>query len=179
MSKKDLQFIISKIRHIPDFPKKGILFHDITTLLQDSGSFNITCKLLKKQLKDLKFTKIVAIESRGFIFGAVLAYLLKKSFVLVRKAGKLPAKTIQQEYALEYGTAKIEIHRDAITKGDKVIIFDDLLATGGTMLAACKLIEKLGGKVVGCSFIINMPDLKGAQKLKKYPIYSLIEFSGD
>lgn len=176
---KATQFIISKIRHIPNFPKKGILFHDITTLLKDPQAFALTCKLLQKQLKNIHFDKIVAIESRGFIFGAILAYLFKKSFVLVRKAGKLPAQTIQQEYDLEYGTAKIEIHRDDISRGDKVILFDDLLATGGTMLAACRLVEKLGGKIVACSFIIKMPDIGGYKKLKKYRTHYLMEFNGE
>jgi len=177
--KKPTEIIASKIRHIPDFPKKGILFHDVTTLIKDYKALNLACQMLYAKVRHLKIDAVAGIESRGFVFGAILATKFKKGMVMIRKEGKLPAKKIYAHYEREYGPCKIEVHIDAIKKGDKVLIVDDLLATGGSMMAACKLIEKLGGKVAACVFLIEMPDLKGRDKLKKYPIYRLVEFMGE
>lgn len=169
----------SKIRTIPDWPKKGIMFRDITTLLHDKDAFRYAMDEFFNRYKDEEIDIVVGIESRGFIFGSVLAYLLGKSFVPVRKEGKLPHKTMKQEYTLEYGNAVIEIHKDAIKKGQKVLIVDDLIATGGTLKATIKLVEQLGGEVVECAFLVELPDLKGREKLKGYNIFSLMEFEGD
>lgn len=171
--------IKAKIRAIPNWPKDGILFRDITTLIKDPDGFKDTCNILYEQYKDQEIDIIAGIESRGFIFGAVLAYLLNKSFVPIRKPGKLPAECVCQEYELEYGTDKIEIHKDAINEGDLVLIADDLLATGGTMKAACQLIESLGGKVVGCAFVVELSDLKGRDKLEGYKLFKLVDFEGE
>lgn len=164
------------IRSIPDFPQNGILFRDITTLLQEPQVFRHTVDALVEKYKDVKIDKVVSVEARGYIFGGALAYLLECGFVPVRKPGKLPAETISLEYTLEYGKNTVEIHKDAIKTGEQVLVFDDLLATGGTMQATCKLVEKLGGTVVGCAFIINLTALKGVEKLKQYDIFSLIEY---
>jgi adenine phosphoribosyltransferase len=171
--------IKAKIRAIPNWPKDGIMFRDITTLIKDPRGFKDTCDILYKQYRNKDIDIIAGIESRGFIFGAVLAYLLNKSFVPIRKPGKLPAECICQEYELEYGTDKIEVHKDAIGAGDKVLIADDLLATGGTMKAACQLIESLGGEVVGCAFVVELTDLKGREKLTGYELFKLVEFEGE
>ena len=168
----------SKIRTVPDWPKKGIMFRDITTLLQDKEAFKYAMDKFYERYKDKEIDIVVCIESRGFIFGAALAYLLGVSFVPVRKEGKLPHKTMKQEYALEYGNAIVEIHTDAIKQGQKVLICDDLIATGGTVSATIKLVELLGGKVVECAFLVELPDLKGREKLKGYNMFSLIEFEG-
>ena len=166
------------IRNIPDFPKKGIIFRDITTLIKDGPAFREAVDKLYERYKDMEIDLVVGIESRGFIFGSVLAYKLRVGFVPVRKAGKLPAKTIREEYDLEYGKDVVEIHADAISKGQKVLIVDDLIATGGTVAAAARLVERLGGEVVENCFIIGLPDLKGKEKLKKYKYFSLIDFEG-
>jgi adenine phosphoribosyltransferase len=171
--------IKSKIRTVPDFPIKGIMFRDITTLLQDKEGFREVCNKLYERYKDKKIDAVVGIESRGFIFGSVLAYLLNVGFVPIRKPGKLPFKTIKEEYQLEYGKDAVEIHEDAIKENDRVLIIDDLIATGGTIMAAAKLVEKLGGKVVELAFVVELPDLKGREKLKEYEIYSMVEFEGD
>jgi len=169
---KDLK---SLIRTIPDFPKKGILFRDITPVLQNGEAFRKVILTFKKETpKDI--TKVVAIESRGFIFGASLAYLLGVGFVPIRKSGKLPWKKVKIDYDLEYGTDTIEIHEDAIEKGEKVVLVDDLLATGGTAFASCKLIEKCGGIVKKILFLVELEELKGREKLKEYNIFSLIKF---
>lgn len=169
---KDLK---SLIRTIPDFPKKGILFRDITPILQNGDAFKEVIKIFKKETpKDI--TKVVAIESRGFIFGASLAYLLGVGFVPIRKSGKLPWKKVKMDYDLEYGTDTIEIHEDAIKKEEKVVLIDDLLATGGTALASCKLIEKCGGIVEKILFLVELVDLNGREKLKDYDVFSLIKF---
>ena len=168
----------SKIRTVPNWPKKGVMFRDITTLLQDKKAFKYAIDKLYEQYKDKKIDVVVGIESRGFIFGATLAYLLGASFVPVRKEGKLPHKTINQEYALEYGNAVVEIHEDAIQKGQKVLIVDDLIATSGTALATIKLVELLGGEIVECAFLVELIDLKGREKLKNYNMFSLIKFEG-
>lgn len=164
------------IRSIPDFPKKGILFKDITTLLNNKKAFRASINELTKVLKKKKIDYIVAAESRGFIFGGALAYKLGCGFVPVRKPGKLPFKTHRHTYSLEYGTDSLEIHRDAFPKGAKVLVLDDLLATGGTALALIKLVKKLKGKISAVLFLIELTDLKGKKKLKGYPVYSLIKF---
>ncbi|MCG2717455.1 MAG: adenine phosphoribosyltransferase [Nanoarchaeota archaeon] len=167
----------SKIRDVPNFPKEGIVFKDITTLLQDPKAFRQSIEQLKEHYKDQQIDVIVGPESRGFIFGIVLAYELGVSFVPIRKPGKLPAETLSQEYVLEYGTDKIEIHKDSIEKGKKVLVVDDLLATGGTSEAASKLIKKLEGDIVGFAFLIELCFLKGREKLKGYNVYSLIDYN--
>lgn len=169
----------SKIRTIPHWPKQGVMFRDITTLIKNPEAFDYAISQFKEHCQNKNIQKIAGIESRGFIFGAALARELGLPFILIRKKGKLPAETVSQEYALEYGTDKIEIHKDAVDEGDNVLIVDDLLATGGTASAACKLIEKLNGKVAGCAFVIDLPELKGKEKLKDYPVFNLIEFEGE
>jgi adenine phosphoribosyltransferase len=163
------------IRNVPDFPIKGIQFKDITTLLKQPGVFSAAVDAMLSPFTDEKLQKIVGIESRGFIFGAALAYKLDIGFVPVRKPGKLPAKTHAEEYELEYGTDSLEIHTDAIEKDENVLVVDDLLATGGTAAAACRLVEKLGGKVVGVSFLIELEALNGRDKLKPYRLHSVMK----
>ena len=167
------------IRSIRDFPIKGIMFRDITTLLKDPVAVKETLNQLLAFSKEQKINKVIGIESRGFIFGAMLATELKAGFVPVRKPGKLPAEKESQTYQLEYGLDKIEVHKDAISKGEKVLIHDDLLATGGTAEAACKLIEKLGGEVVQISFIIELAFLHGREKLRNYKVNSLITYEDE
>jgi adenine phosphoribosyltransferase len=173
--------IKSKIRTVPHYPKQGIQFRDITTLLKDPVGFRATIDELAQRYADMKIDKIAGIEARGFIFGAALAYALGKGFVPIRKKGKLPAETIGHDYALEYGTDRIEIHTDAISKGEKILLVDDLIATGGTAEAACVLIEKMGGKIVECCFIIDLPDIGGRARLEKHghKVFALCEFEGD
>ncbi|MFO0754462.1 MAG: adenine phosphoribosyltransferase [Thermodesulfovibrionales bacterium] len=175
--------IKSQIRTIPDYPKKGIMFRDITTLIKDPVGFRLVIdQLTQRYLKgDVQFDVIVGIESRGFIIGGALSYTLGKGFVPVRKSGKLPAEKISHEYALEYGTDTIEMHRDSIEKGARVLLVDDLLATGGTALASAALIEKLGGVVAEMAFIVNLPDVGGEKRLKEkgYALFALTEFEGD
>ena len=167
------------IRSIRDFPIKGVMFRDITTLLKDPAAMEETLNQLIQLTKGLKIDKVVGIESRGFIFGAMVANKLKAGFIPLRKPGKLPAETESQTYQLEYGLDKIEIHKDAINPGDKVLIHDDLLATGGTSEAACKLVDKLGGEVVQISFIIELTFLNGREKMQKYDIKSLITYDSE
>ncbi len=164
------------IRDIPDFPKKGILFKDITTLLKSKVAFKEAVDQLAELLKDKSVDYIVAAESRGFIFGAALAYRLNCGFVPVRKPGKLPAETYRHTYSLEYGEDSLEIHRDAFPPGSKILVLDDLLATGGTALASAKLVEELEGEVTAIIFLIELTFLKGRDKLKKYPVFSLIKY---
>ena len=175
--------IKSRIRTIPDHPKKGIMFRDITTLLKDSVGFRLVIENMAQRYSSggVDFDIIVGIESRGFIIGGALAYALGKGFVPIRKKGKLPGETEKQEYTLEYGTDTIEIHRDAIKPGDRVILVDDLLATGGTAMASATLVEKLGGIVQEIAFIVDLPDVGGRKKLadKGYKVFSLTEFEGD
>ncbi len=175
----NLKLIEQSIRTIPDFPKPGILFRDITTLLKDGKAFKATIDLLYKKYKNQKIDKILAVESRGFVLGSVLAYKMGKGIVLVRKKGKLPYRTVSATYSLEYGTDTLEIHEDAITPGEKVLVVDDLLATGGTVSAVLDLVKKLKGKVAGIAFVIELVDLKGRGKLKGHPIFSLIKFKGE
>lgn len=164
------------IREIPDFPKPGILFKDITPLLNDSKASKYTLDSLLELVSDLKVDKVVGIESRGFFFATLLADKLGTGFVPVRKPNKLPYSSLSQEFKLEYGTDSLEIHTDAILKGERVLIHDDVLATGGTAEAACKLVEQLGGEIVQCSFLIELSFLKGRDKLTKYNIGSLINY---
>lgn len=164
------------IRSVNDFPKKGIVFRDITTLLKDPAAIKLTLKNLFELSKDKDINKVVGIESRGFMFGVPLAERLDAGFIPIRKPGKLPAKTIKETYKLEYGSDSIEMHEDAISPGDKVLLHDDLLATGGTAAAACSLIEKLGGKIIQVSFIIELEFLNGRNKLKDYNVQSLIKY---
>lgn len=173
--------IKSRIRTVAHYPKPGIMFRDITTLLKDPVGLRITIDELARRYADMKIDKIAGIEARGFIIGAPLAYALGKGFVPIRKKGKLPAETIGHDYELEYGTDRIEIHTDAIEKGEKVLLVDDLIATGGTAEAACKLLEKIGGNIVECCFIIDLPDIGGRARLEKrgHKVFALSEFEGD
>ena len=171
--------IKSKIRTIPDWPKKNIMFRDITTLLKNPDGLKETVDLLYDRYAHKKIDKVVGIESRGFILAAPLAYRLGCGFVPVRKPGKLPAECESEEYSLEYGKDKIEIHKDAINKGDRVLIVDDLLATGGTMNAARNLVKKLEGEIVECAFVVELPDLKGREKIKGENIFSIVKFEGE
>ncbi|MBI4697568.1 MAG: adenine phosphoribosyltransferase [Nitrospirae bacterium] len=175
--------IKSRIRTIPDHPKKGIMFRDITTLIKDPVGFKLVIdSFTQRYLKNsAKFDIIAGIEARGFIIGGALSYTLGKGFVPIRKKGKLPSEVERHEYQLEYGTDTVEIHKDAIAKGAKVLLVDDLLATGGTALAAAALIEKLGGSVSEMAFIVNLPDVGGEKRLKDkgYSLFYLTEFEGD
>ncbi len=175
--------IKSKIRTIPNYPKKGIMFRDITTLIKDPVGFRLVIDSLTQRYinVDFNFDTIVGIESRGFIIGSALAYTLGKGFIPIRKKGKLPAEVVVQEYDLEYGTDRIEIHKDALRKGERVIVVDDLLATGGTALAAAALVEKLGGVVVEMAFVVDLPDVGGKKKIldKGYNVFALTEFEGE
>lgn len=164
------------IREVPDFPKKGILFYDITTLLMKPEIFNSMIDDMAKRVSDLKIDKIAAIESRGFIFGAPLATKLGKPFVPVRKPGKLPYKTIRYDYTLEYGKDAVEMHSDAVVAGDKVLLVDDLLATGGTIEAAANLVKKCGGSIAGFVFAIELEFLKGKQRLNDSRVESIIKY---
>ena len=173
--------IKSRIRTVPHWPKQGIMFRDITTLLKDPVGLQLCIDDFVKQYKEQKIDVVVGIDSRGFILGGALAYLLGKGFVPVRKKGKLPAATEKEEYALEYGTDTIEIHKDAIEAGQKVLIIDDLLATGGTAMAAANLVKKLSGEIVGLAFIVDLPDLGGRKKLEQagYSVYAQTAFEGE
>ena len=168
------------IRSIPDYPKKGILFRDITTLIKNKEAFSETIDQIIERSKKMKFHKIAAIESRGFVFASAVSYILKKPFIMLRKKNKLPAEVHSVDFELEYGTATIEVHKDSIDKNDKVLIIDDLIATGGTAEAAAKLIEMSQGKVAAFIFVINLFDLNGCELLEKkgYKVENLIEFPG-
>ena len=173
---KIVEELKNSIRDIPDFPKKGILFKDITTLLKDGTKFQEAIDCLVERYKGKKIDKVISIEARGFIFGSAIAYKLGAGLVPVRKKGKLPYETNKVEYKLEYGTDSLEIHKDAISPGDKVLLVDDLLATGGTMNAVSGLIESMGGKIVEAAFLIELTVLKGRERLKGRQVFSLIEF---
>ena len=164
------------IRSIQDYPKEGILFRDITTLLKDRDAFKLAIDKMAEQVKDKKVDLVVGAESRGFLIGSALAYKMNCGFIPVRKKGKLPYKTISEEYALEYGTDTLYMHEDAIKKGDNVLVVDDLIATGGTALAMIKMVEKLGGNVIGSSFLIELEELNGRKEIEKYPINVLIKY---
>ncbi len=166
----------SAIREIPDWPKKGILFYDVTTLLKQPGCFSDTIDALIEPFRGRKVDLVLGMEARGFIFAPTVAYALKAGFVPVRKPGKLPAATHRAEYALEYGTDCLEIHQDAIQPGQSVLIVDDLIATGGTALAVAGLAEKMGAKVVGIAFVVELSFLHGSDKLRKYDVHSLLKY---
>jgi adenine phosphoribosyltransferase len=166
------------IRTIPDFPEPGIMFRDVTSVVQDADGLKLAIDEMANLLKDTDFDVIAGAESRGFIFGMPIAYLLHKPFVLIRKAGKLPCETVSETYDLEYGTATIEIHKDAIKPGQKVVLVDDLIATGGTMKAAAHLIEQLGGEVVKMLFLIELAGLNGRGALEGYDVASVVAYEG-
>ena len=166
------------VKSIPDFPEKGIIFRDVTSVLQDADGLHMAIDQMQKKLEGVDFDIVLGPESRGFIFGVPVAYNMHKAFVPVRKKGKLPCETVSREYALEYGTAAIEIHKDAIKPGQKVVVIDDLIATGGTIEAAVKLIEKLGGEVVKVVFLMELAGLKGRERLKDYDVESVICYEG-
>ena len=173
--------IKSKIRTIQNYPIDGVMFRDITTLFKDPEGLREAINIFAERYKDMQIDKIAAIESRGFLIGAPLAYLLNVGLVLIRKPGKLPAETIKQDYKLEYGTDQIEIHIDEIKEGERVLIVDDLIATGGTVEAAVKLLQKMKGEVLECCFIIDLPEIGGSKKLESMGqnVFSLCEFEGD
>ena len=168
------------IRSIPDYPKKGILFRDITTLIKDEKAFSETINQIIDRSKKIEFNKIAAVESRGFVFASAISYILKKPFIMLRKKNKLPADVHSVDFELEYGTATIEVHKDSIEKNDRILIIDDLIATGGTAEAAAKLVSISGGEVAGFIFVINLFDLNGSDNLikKGYTVENLIEFPG-
>ena len=166
------------VRSIPDFPEPGIIFRDVTTILQDADGLALSIDGIRKEIKDLEYDMIIGPESRGFIFGVPVAYAEHKPFIPVRKKGKLPCETVSMDYDLEYGKATIEIHKDAIKPGDRVVIVDDLIATGGTIEAITKLVESLGGEIVKIAFVMELEGLKGREKLAKYDIASLIKYEG-
>jgi adenine phosphoribosyltransferase len=171
----------SHIRTIPHYPKQGIMFRDITTLLKDAIGFQLTINELVKRYTDVKIDKVAGIESRGFIIGSALAYELGKGFIPIRKKGKLPAETIGHDYELEYGSDRIEIHVDAVGKGERILLVDDLIATGGTAEAAVALIQEAGGEVVECCFVIDLPGIGGRKRLERkgQKVFSLCEFEGE
>ncbi len=173
--------IKSRIRTVPHYPKQGVMFRDITTLLKDPVGFRVTINELVNRYTGVKIDRVAGIEARGFIVGAALAFQLGVGFVPIRKKGKLPAETVGHDYELEYGTDRIEMHVDAVAKGERVLLVDDLIATGGTAEAAVKLIESMGGKVVECCFVIDLPDLGGRKRLEKHgqKVFALCEFEGD
>lgn len=166
------------VRSIPDFPEPGIIFRDITTILQDPDGLHLAIQSMQDELKDTEFDVVVGTESRGFIFGVPIAYNLHKAFVPVRKKGKLPCETVSMEYDLEYGSAVIEMHKDSIKPGQKVVLVDDLVATGGTIEAAIKLVEELGGEVVKVVFLMELAGLKGRERLKGYEVESVLCYDG-
>lgn len=170
------QQLAALIRDVPDFPKPGILFKDITTLIADPAGFKTTVDVFVARYRDQKIDKILGIESRGFIFGGAVAYALGCGFQVVRKPGKLPYKTKSATYQLEYGSDKLEIHEDAVRPGERVVLLDDLLATGGTMNAVAGLVRDLGAQVVECAFVIELEFLKGREKLGDWPVFSLVRF---
>ncbi len=167
------------VRSIADWPIPGVIFRDLTTLMSDPGAFKATCDVFYERYRDKNIDKVVGIDARGFVFGAVLAYKLGIGFVPVRKKGKLPHDTIEEVYTLEYGSGTMEIHQDAIAKGEKVVIIDDLIATGGTIGATVKLVNKLGGDIFECAFLIELPDLKGREQILDCPFFALMEFAGE
>jgi len=177
----DYDYVREHVRQVPDFPKKGILFLDITTALKDAKAFEKSMNFLYQTFKNEKIDYIAGMESRGFIYGAALANMFNVGFIPIRKPNKLPAETIKEDYTLEYGTNTIEMHKDAIKKGDRVLIVDDLLATGGTAVAACNLVERLGGEVVANAFIIELTPLKGREKIEAagHKVVSMLRYDLD
>ena len=178
---EDYNYVKEHVRIVPNFPKEGIMFLDITTAVKDAKSMQMMTDFLYEHFKDERVDYVAGIESRGFIFGAALAYKLGCGFITVRKPNKLPAKTIREDYTLEYGTNTIEIHEDALSKGDRVVVIDDLLATGGTAIAACNLIKRVGAEVVSTAFIIELDPLKGREKIEAngYKVLSMLNYDLD
>jgi adenine phosphoribosyltransferase len=179
MPKENIIKLKETIRSIVDWPIKGVVFRDLTTLMQNPDAFRESCDILYERYKDQNIDKIVGIDARGFVFGAVLAYKLGIGFIPVRKKGKLPFKTIQETYSLEYGEDTLEIHEDAVQKGDKIVIVDDLIATGGTIGATVKLVQKLGADIIECAFIVELPELNGRSQIQGCEVYSITEFEGE
>lgn len=181
LSERDFEYVREHVREVPDFPKKGILFLDVTTIVKDAKAFNKCIDFLYDKFKDEKIDYIAGIESRGFIFGAPLACKLNAGFITVRKPNKLPAETVKETYSLEYGEDTIEMHADAIKPGDRVVVIDDLLATGGTACAACNLVKKVGGEVVAAAFVIELTPLKGKERIesKGVEVVSMLEYDLD
>lgn len=181
MTETDINALKSAIHTIPDYPKTGIMFRDVTGILDDAKAFQLTINILVNKFKDAAYTKVVGTEARGFLFGAPLAYALGIGFVPVRKPGKLPRAIFAQDYQLEYGQDTLEIHQDALAENDKVLIIDDLLATGGTIEATTKLIRRVGAEVKDAAFVISLPDLGGEAKLEKMglSVFSLLQYDGD
>lgn len=181
MTMNELDYVRSTVRQVPDFPKPGILFLDITTATKDAKAMNLMINFLYEKFKDEKIDYVAGIESRGFIFGAPLACRLNAGFVPIRKPNKLPANTIKESYSLEYGTDTIEMHADAVKEGDRVLVIDDLLATGGTAVAACNLVKKVGAEVVAAAFIIELDPLKGREKIeaKGVKVVSMLNYDLD
>lgn len=173
-----MQNLKNYITDIPDFPEQGIIFRDVTSLLQCAEGFRAAVDALICKLDDVEYDAVAGLEARGFLFGASVAYAVKKGFIPVRKKGKLPRKTVSAEYSLEYGTAELEMHTDSIKKGDRVVIIDDLIATGGTLEAAASLVEQLGGEVVKILCLIELGDLRGRERLKKYDVETVISYGG-
>ncbi len=176
---KTCEYIKSKVRSIPDWPIKGVIFRDITTLLQDPLAHREISNIFYNRYADQHIDKIVGIDARGFLFGSVLAYRLDIGFIPIRKKGKLPYDTIGESYALEYGEETVEIHEDAFSRGERVVIIDDLIATGGTIAAAANLVQKLEAKIIECAFVLELPDLKGREKLGNHNVFSIVEFEGE
>ena len=178
---EDYKYVKDHIRIVPDFPKKGIMFLDITTAVKDSKSMQMMVDFLYEKFKSERIDYVAGVESRGFIFGSALAYKLGCGFITVRKPNKLPAKTMKESYTLEYGTSTIEIHEDALKKGDRVLVIDDLLATGGTAIAACNLVKRAGAEVVSTAFIIELNPLKGREKIENcgYKVISMLDYDLD
>jgi adenine phosphoribosyltransferase len=177
MERPSIETLRLAIRSVPDFPKKGIVFRDITTLLKDPAHLKSAIQQLAEPYRAKHIAKVACIEARGFALGGAIAAELGAGFVPVRKAGKLPAQTVREQYALEYGTDVVEMHRDGISPGERVLVHDDLLATGGTAQAACRLVESVGGKVVGVCFLIELSFLKGRNRLKPYDVFSLVDYA--
>lgn len=171
--------LTEKIRSVPHWPIDPVTFRDITTLLQDAEAFKWSCDNFYARYKNMDVDKVVGIDARGFLFGAVLAYKLDVGFTPVRKKGKLPPPVVSAEYTLEYGSNTVEISKDGVRPGERVVIIDDLIATGGTAAAAVNLVEKLGGHIVECAFVIDLPDLKGKEKLNGHQVYTLVQFEGE
>jgi len=178
-NKNDLKFLEESIRNIPGFPKPGIIFRDVTTLFKDTAALKKAADIMAAEYKNKNIDKVVAVEARGFILGAIIAYKIGAGLVLVRKKGKLPCKTISASYELEYGTDTLYMHSDALLAGEKVLIVDDLLATGGTVSAVVKLANKQKARIAGISFLIELVDLKGRAKFRGYPVSSLVKFEGE
>ncbi|SDP56001.1 adenine phosphoribosyltransferase [Desulforhopalus singaporensis] len=179
MNKQIVLDLRETVRTVPGWPIEGVLFRDLTTLMKDPHALRMSCDILFERYKEKKIDKVVGIDARGFVFGAVLAYKLGVGFVPVRKKGKLPYETLEKSYDLEYGSGTLEVHRDAISAGDKVVVVDDLIATGGTVSATVGLVRELGGEVIECSFLIELPDLKGREKLVGCPVFAVMEFDGE